>query len=705
MTVTPQDITTIAEEIGAAPSPPIPTGQARIPNGGVWRAWKKILNRLVGFDRDLQNQIDNFDGEISVQQGLGPVISSISQLRFDGAGAAVSVADLGGGIAEILTTVTLPNPSDLLQSVTAATTAALAGAVYTPGAAVDGSGDTFSFTTAMVDGVTLAVTDRLLVKDEASAANGIWVVQTIGATIDCVRAADYRGEVTPQKLVGVIAGTTNGDSYFTQSSPDTNPVQIGGPGGVSTVWTLYPVPGGGGGLTGFFFVGTEPGDSASVAAAITAGTGLLAAGETIYIVLRPGTWSLTGIQPVTHNIVFLPWQNPGAGMANGTVLDISSVSFAAPASPRWFTVQGLDVVADQPLGAPSWTGEWNVQFLDCRFVSNGGAPNHQIDLDSTGGLPSLLLKSCEFLAIEAGLPDTFNIRCTGGGPIPVSIIDSKIDLNNLKSATLTYLVNTDGGSPVSFCGSALRDFDSEGLVDWSAAGGNLDMTKTTLLSDTLPFPPLGFTICGGVGAGDRYWNGCTITTQALGAVPLTVGPKGSLDFGAPTIICTQALPVASPATDAPPTGSQIIDSGTFNAARPYQMFTYDGNTFGYYPAINGNGRSWTGVTVVAGNNNDLGSSTALYADFNVSSAVVATITGIEARPTGAEPAYDGQEIRVRNGTGNALTFTDQDVLSADRNRFNLAGGTFSLAAGEVATFKYFGNSALATGRWERISAY
>lgn len=711
MPVTPQKIASLNAQIAAAPAPPIPTGPNKIPDAGAWSALKKILRQLTGFSSILQEEIDNLPGgEIAVQEALMPAIPGISQLRFNGAGAAVTVSDLGGGIAEILTTVSLPNPSDILQSVAAATTASLAGTVYIPGAAADGSLDTYSFTTAPVDGVALSVGSRLLIKDTTfgnSPGRGIWVVDAIGATIDCSRATDYRGPQTPQKLVGVIAGTVNGNLYFTQSSPDTDPVQVGGPGGVATAWTLYPVPGGGGGLTGFYFVGTEPGDEASIAAALTAGTGLLAAGATIYIVLRPGTWALTGAVPDTHNIVFLPWQSPPQRELGGqfrTVLDISGATFAAPADPIFFTAQGLAVVADSGLGAPTWSGDWTVQFLGCSFISNGGAPAHQLAVVTSGGsVPSLLLRDCVFAAIDAALPDTFTIVSSGGGSGLIEILNCKIDLNNLKSGAQTYLVETDGGSVVRFCGSALRDFDSAGLVNWTVAGGDLDMSKATLLSDTLPFPPPGFLICGGVGAGARYWNGCTITTQALGAVPLSFGPVGAGDFGAPTVICTVALPLASPASIAPPIGSQIIDSGTFNAARPFQMFTFDGNTVGYYPAINGNGRSWRGVTLVAGNNNNLLSGAALYVDFNCGGVAAATITGIEARTPGGQPAYDGQEIRVRAGTGLTLTFSDQDALSSDRNRFNLSGGTFSISPGDIATFKYFGNSALGSGRWELVS--
>lgn len=197
---------------------------------------------------------------IAVQEDTNPALTGVQQLRFVGA----TVADAGSNIAEI--TVSLPDPADILTAAAAATTAALPGAVYTPGAATDGSGDTLEFTAGAVDGVVLGVGDRLLVKDEGSAANGVWVVDTVAATILCSRASDYRGAVSPQKIIGIIAGTANGDLYFAQNSPDTNPVQVGGPAGVATTWAVYPVVSGG---TSYF--ARVPTDFATIQAAVDAG--------------------------------------------------------------------------------------------------------------------------------------------------------------------------------------------------------------------------------------------------------------------------------------------------------------------------------------------------------------------------------------------------------------------------------------------------
>lgn len=240
--VSPAQINAARNKLASAPKTPIPKGPNSIPDSTPWNTRDEVLAQALTFIQNLQTQINLISPGISVQEGMGPVFAAIEQLRFNGA----AVADLGSGLASI--TVTLPDPADVLQAANLGTTAALPGAVYTPGAAADGSLDTYSFTAGAVDGVVPVVGNRVLVKDSTllnAPGNGVWVVTAVGATVDMERATDYRGPVTPQKLIGVISGTENGNKYFTQSSPDTNPVQIGGPGGVATVWTLYPVPGAG----------------------------------------------------------------------------------------------------------------------------------------------------------------------------------------------------------------------------------------------------------------------------------------------------------------------------------------------------------------------------------------------------------------------------------------------------------------------------
>lgn len=76
----------------------------------------------------------------------------------------------------------------------------------------------------VLDGVTMAVNDRVLVKDQAAQAqNGIYVVTNIGSGASnwvMTRATDYDTptEITPGDFVLVVEGTANGQSQWVQTS-------------------------------------------------------------------------------------------------------------------------------------------------------------------------------------------------------------------------------------------------------------------------------------------------------------------------------------------------------------------------------------------------------------------------------------------------------------------------------------------------------
>lgn len=76
-----------------------------------------------------------------------------------------------------------------------------------------------------VDGVTLATGDRILIKDQATAAeNGIYVVNASGAP---TRATDFDAdaEVTAGCVIPVAQGTANGDKLFILTTND--PITVG----------------------------------------------------------------------------------------------------------------------------------------------------------------------------------------------------------------------------------------------------------------------------------------------------------------------------------------------------------------------------------------------------------------------------------------------------------------------------------------------
>ncbi len=93
-----------------------------------------------------------------------------------------------------------------------------------------------------LDGVTLAAGNRILIKNQSSgAANGIYVVTTVGTGTDGVwdRATDFDedAEVTAGAFVFVEEGTVNADSGWVLST--NNPITIGGASGTALTFVQF----------------------------------------------------------------------------------------------------------------------------------------------------------------------------------------------------------------------------------------------------------------------------------------------------------------------------------------------------------------------------------------------------------------------------------------------------------------------------------
>lgn len=120
--------------------------------------------------------------------------------------------------------------------VVAATTVAFAGFTYNNG--TNGVGATLTSTTntsiGTIDGVTVAVGDRILVKSQASSIqNGIYTVTAVGSVSApwvITRATDADNNPTGEMAVGdfcfVVSGSTNAGYSFVNNSP-TTPIVIG----------------------------------------------------------------------------------------------------------------------------------------------------------------------------------------------------------------------------------------------------------------------------------------------------------------------------------------------------------------------------------------------------------------------------------------------------------------------------------------------
>lgn len=108
-----------------------------------------------------------------------------------------------------------------------------------------------------LDGQTLALNDRILVKDQATASqNGIYYVTTVGAgtTGTWTRATDAD---TAAKIAGsavaVLAGTTNGGGIYYTGFKSTDTL-----GTTSMTWTKISASAGGGGSGAFTYSATPP---------------------------------------------------------------------------------------------------------------------------------------------------------------------------------------------------------------------------------------------------------------------------------------------------------------------------------------------------------------------------------------------------------------------------------------------------------------
>lgn len=187
---------------------------------------------------------------------------------------------------------------DVKQSVRVATTAALASGSYN---ATGGASSRGQFTSAptTIDGVTLANGDRVLVKNQSSAANGIWVVTSSG-TWD--RAADFDSdaEVTAGAFTFVEEGTVNADTGWVLTT--NNPITLGGSSGTTLAFTQFSgagsyIAGDGLTLTGntFDVVGTSnrisvAADSIDIASTYVGQTSITTLGT-----VATGTWSASTI--------------------------------------------------------------------------------------------------------------------------------------------------------------------------------------------------------------------------------------------------------------------------------------------------------------------------------------------------------------------------------------------------------------------------
>lgn len=281
----------VAQVLGSAPSTPTPglfyydSTVGRLMYRGA-SAWIDSTDRSTHSGTQLASTISNFDTQVRtsrLDQMANPTAAvSLNSQRL------TNVADPTAGTDGVNRNYVdnLVNGLDWKNSVRAATT----GNITLSG-------------TQTIDGISLVVGERVLVKDQtAGAQNGLYLVAS-GAwtrTTD----ADGNSEITPRTTVAVEEGTTNGGSKFTVTN--TGAIVIGT---TAIVWGL-----------------TDTGGTS-----YTEGTGIDITGNVISIdtsvVTRKYAATFGGLasQPITHGLGTLDVQVQVYDVATGETVECDVV--------------------------------------------------------------------------------------------------------------------------------------------------------------------------------------------------------------------------------------------------------------------------------------------------------------------------------------------------------------------------------------------
>jgi hypothetical protein len=218
-----------------------------------------------------------------------------------------------------------------------------------------------------LDGVTLAAGNRLLLKNQSTAAqNGIYVVTTLGSGATGVwdRATDFDSdvEVTAGAFVFVEEGTTNADTGWVLTT--NNPITLGGASGTNLVFTQFSGAGtvvAGNGLT-------QSGNSIDVAG--TTNRISVAADSIDISSAYVGQSTITTLGTVT------------TGTWNGTAIAVANGGTGSTTAGAALTALGA-----APLASPTFTGTVTVPtpvngtdattktYVDAQIVSGGADPN------------------------------------------------------------------------------------------------------------------------------------------------------------------------------------------------------------------------------------------------------------------------------------------------------------------------------------------
>ena len=224
--------------------------------GGGFTGITDLINK--GYVDDLVNGLDwKESARVATTVSLGAPIAAQDETSYDGAGSNGTF--VGGGSYVALDTITMSDGTVITVDVVSvgvitdftvttpgtnntagtvltqsSTSGGGSGFTLTPGTAniagvydsaggTGGTGEITGVDVTSIDGVSLVIGDRLVLKNQGDATqNGIYVVTTAGASGTIERASDHDtdADVTANNTVFVEEGTTQADTAWTISTDD-----------------------------------------------------------------------------------------------------------------------------------------------------------------------------------------------------------------------------------------------------------------------------------------------------------------------------------------------------------------------------------------------------------------------------------------------------------------------------------------------------
>ena len=370
---------------------------------------------------------------------------------------------------------------DIKESCVAATTAALAAVTYANGASGVGATLTADANGALaaVDGVTLLATERVLIKDQASALqNGIYIVTTVGdagAAFVLTRAGDMDGSPAseiPGAFTFIEEGTTQADNGFVCTT--NAPVTMGT---TAINWSQF-----------------------SGAGQITAGDGLAKAGDVLSVNVDDVTTAISGDAVIVKTSANLT--TPNIGVANGdsftatgtvqgaTLTDgTATITSGAIASVTTITTTGNittgvgNVIAGNVTGA---IGDFSGAVSGATLTSDSGITISANDIDSSGAAITVNQASADLDFVVEGNGDANLFRTDAGSDTVLIATATATTGATLKVAgtdSILIPVGTTAERPSAATGmirfnTSIDAFEFYDSSAWTTAGSDFTVIAT-----------------------------------------------------------------------------------------------------------------------------------------------------------------------------------------------------------------------------------